>query len=96
MRIPVIGTWVVTGVVSVVAVSVTANPVAGVNPAQRPDGAPVITSVDHDGQWYQNALTGVQQPYPSSLRFLEDQGNWHTPFNRPGMPGRYDVRGWYR
>ena len=28
--------------------------------------------------------------------FLEDQGNWYTPFNHPGMTGRYDIRGWHR
>ena len=38
----------------------------------------------------------VIQPYPYSLQFLEDQGNWHTPFTHPGMHGRYDIRGWYR
>jgi hypothetical protein len=38
----------------------------------------------------------VSQPYPASLRFLEDQGNWYTPFNRPGMLPPYDIRGWHR
>jgi hypothetical protein len=46
--------------------------------------------------WYAQALTGISQPFPYSLRFLEDQGNWYTPFNRPGMPGRYDIRGWHQ
>jgi len=71
------------------------NPIAGVNPHQRPVGAPVISALQKDGAWYQRALTGISQPYPHSLRFLEDQGNWHTPFNRPGMPPPYDIRGWY-
>lgn len=71
-------------------------PVAGTMPWQRPPGAPVITSVDHPGAWYTAALHGVTRPYPYSLRFLEDQGNWHTPFNRPGMPGPYDIRGWHQ
>jgi hypothetical protein len=72
------------------------DPIAGTNPSQRPVGAPVITEVDHPGSWYTAALHGVSQPYPYSLRFLEDQGNWYTPFNRPGMPGWYDIRGWHQ
>ena len=71
-------------------------PIAGTNPSQRPQGAPKIEEVIKPEGWYSRALTGISQPYPSSLRFLEDQGNWYTPFNRPGMPGRYDIRGWYR
>jgi hypothetical protein len=72
------------------------HPIAGTSPSQRPAGAPQITTVDHPGSWYTAALHGVSRPYPYSLRFLEDQGNWHIPFNRPGMPGRYDIRGWHQ
>lgn len=70
-------------------------PVAGVNPDQRPRGAPHIDTVDRNDQWYAMSLAGVSKPYPTSLGFLEDQGNWYTPFNRPGMSGRYDIRGWH-
>ena len=70
--------------------------VAGSTPWQRPAGAPVIDSVDHDSAWFRHALTGISRPYPASLRFLDDQGNWHTPFNRPGMTERYDIRGWHQ
>lgn len=69
--------------------------VAGVDPSTRPEGAPVITQADKDGAWYDRALHGVEPPYPQSLRFLEDQGNWFTPFNHPGTPGPYDLRGWH-
>jgi hypothetical protein len=71
-------------------------PIAGTDPSERPLGAPVIQSVEKTPDWYSEALTGVSKPYPNSLHFLEDQGNWYTPFNRPGMPGRYDIRGWYQ
>lgn len=71
-------------------------PIAGTVPDQRPANAPVITSVQKGDQWYVQALTGVEPPYPASLRFLEDQGNWYTPFTHPGMPGPYDLRQWYR
>ena len=71
-------------------------PIAGLEPWQRPAGAPVITSVERDKAWYARALHGISQPYPASLRFLEDQGNWYTPFIHPGMPGTYDIRGWHR
>lgn len=70
-------------------------PIAGTAPYQRPAGAPAITRVSHDPAWFAAALTGVSQPYPVSLRFLENQGNWYTPFNRPGMLPPYDLRGWH-
>ena len=69
--------------------------IAGVNPDVRPQYAPVITKVVKDGNWYATALTGVVKPYPYSLHFLENQGNWFTPFIRPGMTGPYDIRGWH-
>lgn len=71
-------------------------PIAGVQPDQRPEEAPRITEVQHDQAWYHRALHGVSEPWPSSLLFLDHQGDWYTPFNRPGMPGRYDIRGWYQ
>ena len=86
-------TWLLIAVSAPVSAE---NPIAGTHPSQRPEGAPVITTVDRPGSWYTEALRGISQPYPHSLSFLEDQGNWHTPFNRPGMPGRYDIRGWYQ
>ena len=69
--------------------------VAGVDPSTRPTGAPEITNVDKDSAWYANALRGVVPPYPYSLKFLEDQGNWFNPFQKPGMTGPYDIRGWH-
>lgn len=69
--------------------------VAGVHPDRRPEGAPVISEFTKDAAWYENALWGVDRPYPASLKFLEDQGAWYTPFNRPGMNGPYDIRHWH-
>lgn len=71
-------------------------PIAGIEPSQRPLDAPVIEWVHHDKSWYQHALTGIQKPYPKSLYFLDNQGYWYSPFNRPGMTGRYDLRGWHQ
>ena len=71
-------------------------PIAGLQPERRPENAPAITTVDKHEAWYQQALTGLSAPYPESFKFLEDQGNWHTPFNQPGMTGRYDLRGWHQ
>lgn len=77
--------------------TVTADyPVAGVEPSLRPAGAPSTKYVKHDKAWYRHALTGVVKPYPRSLYFLDNQGYWHTPFINPGMPGRYDIRGWHK
>jgi len=70
-------------------------PMAGLKPDQRPEGAPVIAEVAKDAAWFERALRGVEKPYPESLKFLENQGNWYTPFNHPGMPGRYDIRKWH-
>lgn len=69
--------------------------VSGLAPDRRPDGAPKIMVTVHPQAWYVRALTGVVPPYPRSLYFLDDQGDWFTPFNRPGLTGRYDIRGWY-
>ncbi len=71
-------------------------PISGVNPDQRPAGAPVIEWVRHDQVWFEHALSGVQKPYPRSLYFLENQGYWYTPFTQPGMLGKYDIRGWHK
>lgn len=67
--------------------------VVGNDPSTRPEGAPVVTQMVRDSSWYKDALRGVEQPYPYSLRFLEDQGNWFNPFQQPGMTGPYDIRG---
>jgi len=88
-----------SGLFAVLTAATTASaaeyPIAGTTPSERPAGAPTITTVEKDQAWYAHALSGVTKPYPPSLSFLEDQGNWHTPFNRPGMPAPYDIRGWH-
>jgi len=79
------------------AVSPTfAQQVSGVNPSERPKDAPIVTVYKKDGAWYGRALTGVEPPYPASLKFLEDQGAWFNPFIHPGMTGPYDIRGWHK
>ena len=70
--------------------------IAGVDASKRPENAPVITKAQKPADWYEKALHGVTAPYPYSLHFLENQGNWFNPFIHPGMRGRYDIRGWYQ
>jgi hypothetical protein len=70
--------------------------IAGTTPDRRPEGAPVIKEGVKGGAWYTAALHGVVQPYPYSLRFLEDQGNWFSPFIHAGMSGPYDIRNWHK
>jgi hypothetical protein len=70
-------------------------PTSGLTPNERPAQAPVVSDAKKTNAWYRRALTGLEAPYPSSLRFLEDQGVWHTPFDHPGMSRAYDLRGWY-
>ena len=72
------------------AVAQTAE-VAGLRPHQRPAGAPVIERFEQDAAWQAQALKGIAEPQ-TGVGFLKDQGAWYTPFNRPNMPGRYDIR----
>jgi len=84
-------------VISSLSVSISfAYPIAGLTPYQRPISAPVIKAFQKSDVWYENALHGVEQPYPASFRFLEDQGGWYTPFNHRGMTGPYDIRNWHK
>ncbi len=66
--------------------------IAGLNPAVRPVNAPVITAFEPGEAWKAQALQGIREPY-TGLGFLKDQGAWYTPFNRPNLGGRYDLRG---
>lgn len=66
--------------------------VAGMAPHQRPANAPAIREFRQTPEWRQTALRGVSEPVPTSLKFLNDQGAWYTPFDRAGMPGYYDLR----
>ena len=71
-----------------------ALPVAGLNPAQRPVGAPIVARFEQSAAWRAAALRGIEEPQ-TGLGFLKDQGAWYTPFNQPNAPGRYDIRGLY-
>ncbi len=70
-------------------------PVSGLVPYERPKDAPVIRAFDATPDWRKKALTGVAEPYPAGLDFLNSQGAWYTPFTRPGMTSPYDLRGWH-
>ena len=66
--------------------------ISGLTPDRRPESAPTIAKFQKNDGWYQQALKGIEKPYPASLGFLEDQEGWFVPFNHRGMPGRYDIR----
>jgi hypothetical protein len=66
--------------------------ISGIAPDRRPEGAPTIAKFQKTDGWYQQALKGIDKPYPASLGFLEDQEGWFVPFNHRGMSGRYDIR----
>ncbi len=86
------GTWLSAATAGAVESSVA---VAGLAPFQRPDGAPqLMVAPPHDAAGGR-ALHGVSQPVPPSLKFLRDQGNWYSPFDQPGAPRPYDIRGWH-
>ncbi|WP_371323022.1 hypothetical protein VX159_11440 [Dechloromonas sp. ZY10] len=66
--------------------------VAGLQPDRRPVAAPRIVSFEQSEAWKANAVRGLGLP-ANGTAFLKDQGAWYTPFNRPNMPGYYDLRG---
>lgn len=66
--------------------------IAGLQPDRRPAGAPVIEKSQPMANWGARALTGLIEPR-GNLAFLADQGAWYTPFTRPNLKGRYDLRG---
>jgi len=66
--------------------------VAGTHPQKRPEAAPTVTTFDKGEAWWDRALAGISKPYPRSLRFLEAQGAWYTPWIYPGMKKPYDIR----
>ena len=66
--------------------------VAGTKPDRRPEGAPTKGAAFDKSA----ALRGVAEPIPPSLKFLDDQGGWYTPFAHAGMLGPYDIRGLHR
>lgn len=69
--------------------------IVGLAPHQRPVDAPVLGQFSPDLGWRARTLRGVTEPIPPTLRFIDSHGAWYTPFDRPGMPGRYDLRGWH-
>jgi hypothetical protein len=82
---------------NIAVVAADSHPIAGLHPEARPHGAPVVANYERSKDWLASqALHGVSKPYPDSLRFLYSQGGWHTPFDHPGMVGRYDIRGWHK
>lgn len=70
-----------------------AAPVAGLSPAERPAGAPVVRQHTLMPERTVRLTEGVSRPLPKGLGFLKDQGAWYTPFDRPGMGAPYDLRG---
>lgn len=92
---PIAGLATLFGILGCATAVLAEYPVAGTAPNQRPAGAPVIQKSEKSTDWYGHALTGVSKPYPDSLSFLENQGNWYTPFSHPGMLEPYDIRGWH-
>ncbi len=73
-----------------------AYPIAGLAPDRRPEGAPVMSAPAETTPTEARMVQGIPQPVPESIsRWIKDQGGWFTPFSHPGMPGRYDLRGWH-
>ena len=86
----------ITFALSVVLVSQVSAIECDTNISERPKDAPVISKVAHDTNWHEQSLHGISKPYPYSFSFIKNQGNWYTPFNKAGMLGPYDIRGWHK
>lgn len=67
--------------------------VAGLQPDRRPASAPSLVAVPVDEGLKVQRLQGIDKPWPGNLEVIAAQGNWYSPLFRPGMPGRYDLRG---
>lgn len=65
--------------------------VSGLKPHERPANAPLIASFEASSTFQAQALRGIGEPQ-TGVGFLKDQGAWYTPFNRPNLPGKYDIR----
>lgn len=86
---------IVAGVVAAVVLPGAARAevsIAGLQPDARPAGAPSVTTFARTPAAAKAATAGISKPFPPTLKFLADQGAWYTPFDRAGMPGRYDIR----
>src|SRR5512134_3419672 len=59
--------------------------VAGLLPFERPQGAPNLGGFPQTGEWRAKTLRGISEPLPPSLKFIDSQGAWYTPFDHPGM-----------
>ena len=69
--------------------------VAGLAPFERPEGAPALGEFQQTAEWRAKSLRGISEPLPPSLKFIDSQGAWYTPFDHPGMLGPYDLREWH-
>lgn len=67
--------------------------VAGLQPERRPASAPSLGAIPVDEATKVQRLQGIAKPWPGNLETIAVQGNWYFPLFRPGMPGRYDLRG---
>lgn len=70
--------------------------VAGLEPDRRPSALPVLTAFPRDAQRRARALSGIPDPLPRGLGFLDSQGAWYSPFLLPGMARPYDIRSMHR
>ncbi|MBF0248124.1 MAG: hypothetical protein HQL36_08645 [Alphaproteobacteria bacterium] len=66
--------------------------VAGMNPAERPSWAPKVSQIKWEDGRLKKAMRGIPEQVAANLTFFGKQGNWYTPFERPGMTGLYDIR----
>lgn len=69
--------------------------VAGLHPYQRPDGAPIVKEEPLSEDKLKTYLHGVSTPVPGNVELITATGNWFVPMRYRGMPGLYDIRGWY-
>lgn len=70
-------------------------PIAGLQPYQRPAGAPVVADAPATPEQMSRWLRGVSAPHPGNVDAIAATGHWWVPLRGPGMTPPYDPRGWH-
>jgi hypothetical protein len=71
--------------------------VAGLQPDQRPAGAPPpTTQVNLTPDQLSRALRGIEGPPPGNVEAIAATGSWWVPLRAAGMTPPYDLREWHQ
>jgi len=69
--------------------------IAGLQPDQRPQGAPLKAERSIDDKLLERRMHGVSKPWPGNVEQIARNGEWWVPLRHAGMTPPYDIRGWH-